>query len=185
MRMVHTSSGGRKQFMGVFLRTRAGVTLIEFLLYIALTSFILVFISVSLSATLQSRVKNETISNVDQEGGQTMAFVMQSIRSALAVNTPATSTSASLLSLHMADSAADPRIFDVASGTMRVIEGAGSPVALTSGRVTISGLTFSNVSRPGTRGVIRVQFTVAHVNPAGKSEYEYAKEFISSASLRP
>jgi len=50
--------------------------------------------------------------------------------------------------------------------------------------VTVSGLTFQNLSRSATPGTVRIQFTLTHVNPAGRNEYSFAKTFIGSATLR-
>ncbi len=69
------------------------------------------------------------------------------------------------------------------STALRVTEGVGSPVLLTGSRLQVSGLTFKNLTRSGTAGVVQVSFTLGHLNPAGKNEYDYQKTFASSAEV--
>lgn len=67
---------------------------------------------------------------------------------------------------------------------IRSTEGAGSAIPLSSTKVQISGLTFTNLTRSGTPGVMRVSFTVTRLNPGNRNAYNYSKTFTSSASLR-
>lgn len=76
---------------------------------------------------------------------------------------------------------------DVVSGSgsdLQVSEGAGSATPLTNDKVQISGLTFTNLSRTDTPGVVRVSFTVSRVNTSGRQPYDYQKTFTTSVSLR-
>lgn len=140
-----------------------GFTLIELLLYICIVGIIILSVLGFLSLTMQSRVKNQTISEVEQQGLQVMQLITQTGRNADSVNF----TTA----------------FDLSGGVIRVNGGSG-PVALTNSRVTASGLSFQNLSRTGTPGTIRVQFTLTHVNPSGRNEYTFNKTFYDSATLR-
>lgn len=66
----------------------------------------------------------------------------------------------------------------------QVKEGAANNIPLTSDNVGVSNLTFKNLTRSGTPGVIQVSFTISRVNTSGKNEYDYTKTFTGSASLR-
>lgn len=116
-------------------------------------------VSAILPIFLQSRVKNQTISEVEQQGNQVMQRITQAGRNATSINF----TSA----------------FDLSAGTIRE-----NTIALTNSRVVASNLTFQNLSRAGTPGTIRIQFTITHVNPQGQIEYDFSKTFYGSASLR-
>jgi type II secretory pathway pseudopilin PulG len=71
------------------------------------------------------------------------------------------------------------------SGTiLQVKEGAPAAVYLTNDKVEISDLTFKNLTRSGTPGVVQVSFTVSRTNPSNRNEYDYQKTFTSSAALR-
>lgn len=161
-----------------------GFTLIELLLYFAIIPLVLLPISSFLSSFFEARVKNQTVMEVEEQGVSAMNIITQTIRNAEAINTPLLGSSASSLSLNVVDAGLDPTLFDLSGSTLRVTEGIGSPVALTNTRVTASGLTFQNLSRPGTPGVIRIQFTLSRVNPEARHEYNFTKTFYGSATIR-
>ena len=161
-----------------------GFTLIELLLYVSIVSVVLLAISLFISSLLESRVKNQTIAEVDGQGLHVMQIITQSLRNAVAINSPALGVSAALLSINTIVAGNNPTIFDISADALRMSEGGGAPVALTNARVIASALNFSNLSRPGTLGTVQIMFTLTHVNPAGRQEYSYSKSFISSATLR-
>lgn len=161
-----------------------GFTLIELLLYVAISSSILLVISTFLPTLLESRVKNQTIAEVEQQGIQVMQIITQTIRNADKIDSPTVGASASSLSLNTYVSNLNPTIFDLAAGVIQVSEGVVSPIALTNTRVTASALTFQNLSRVSTPGTLRISFTLTHVNSSGRNEYNFSKTFSSSATLR-
>lgn len=162
----------------------SGFTLVELLLYLGLAAVMLLAISVFLAMMLASRVKNQTVAEVQQQGSQVINLITAAIRNAEAVNAPALGAASSVLSLDAFGSINDPTVFDLASGVLQIKEGSGAVVPLTSARLTASALNFQNLSRSGTPGNIRIQFTLSYVNPAGKNEYDYSKTFYASGSLR-
>lgn len=161
-----------------------GNTLIELLLYIGLAALLLAGISSFFYLILRSRVKSQTVAEVEQQGAQIMQIVTQTIRNAENINSPSAGSSSSSLSLDAAGTGADPTIFDAGSGIARIKEGSGSAVSLNNSRIQISNLDFSNLSRSGTPGNIKVRFTLTHQNPGGRNEYDYSKTFYGTASLR-
>lgn len=161
-----------------------GFTLIELLLYISITA-ILVFTAASLLRfTLESRVKNQTIAEVEQQGSQVMQLITRTIRNAAIINFPTIGGSSTALSLTVVDGASSPTVFDLSSGVIRIKEGASTAVNLTSSRVTVSSLNFQNLSRAGTSNTIRVSFTISYTNPSGRNEYSFTQNFYGSADLR-
>lgn len=164
--------------------THNAFTLVELLLYISTAAVILLVTSLFLSMLLESRIKNQTVAEVEQQGLQVMQLVTQTLRNAAAINAPAQGASASSLSLNTYTAAFNPTVFDLSGGAIRVAEGGGSPISLTNTRVSASALTFQNLSRSGTPGIIRVSFVLTSVNPSGRNEYDFSKTFYDSASLR-
>lgn len=161
-----------------------GFTLIELLLYVSIIGVMVLSVAGFLSLLMQSRVKNQTISEVEQQGLQVMQMITQTVRNAEAITSPAPGASASSLTLEVITATNDPTIFDLSSGVIRIKEGVNSAVSLTNSRVVASDLTFRNISRASTPGTIRIQFTLTHVNPSGRNEYSYSKTFYDSATLR-
>ncbi len=162
-----------------------GFTLIELLLYVGTASIMLLVTSLFLSTLLQSRIKNQTIAEVEQQGLQVMQLITQTARNAEAITDPAVGEIASELTLTIVDASKNPTHFELSgNGVILVNEGAGAQISLTNSRITASGLLFSNLSRASTPGTIRIQFTLTHANPAGRNEYNFSKIFIGSATLR-
>jgi len=170
----------------LFLRAKKGegFTLVELLLYISIASIMLLTTTLFLQTLLESRVKNQTISEVQAQGAQVMHIITQTIRNAEAITSPAQGASASSLTLDVVDVGDDPTVFDLSSGVLRITEGAGSAIAITNSRVLVSGLSFENLSRTDTPGTLRVEFTITHTNSEGRNEYNFSKTFYGSASLR-
>jgi len=164
--------------------SKRGFTMIELILYVALASVLLMATSAFLGVVLESRVKNQTISEVETQGMQTMHTILQTIRNAEAITSPTQGANATSLTLNVVNASNDPTIFDVSSGALRIKEGVGATISLTNSRVTASDVTFTNLSRTDTPGIVRVEFTLSLVNNSGRNEYDYSKTFISSASLR-
>lgn len=163
---------------------KKGFTLIELLLYVAISSVLLLVISAFLSSLLQSRIKNQTIAEVEQQGVQVLQMITQTIRNAQSITSPAQGISSSSLTLDVVATTSDPTIFDLSGGAIRIKEGAASAIPLTNSRVTASALTFQNLSRSDTPGTVRIQYTLTHLNSSGRNEYDFTKTFVGSASLR-
>ncbi len=163
---------------------RGGFTLLELLLYFAIVSVMTLVISAFLFSILEARAKSRAIAEVEQQAGNAIQIISRTIRNAENVNFPAPSATSSSLSLDVWDAAKDPAIFDVSGAALRIKEGTGAEIALTSSRVVVSNPVFSNLSRAGTFGVVRVQFTLSYVNPENRNEYDYSKTFYVSAALR-
>jgi len=165
-------------------QVQSGFTLVELLLYVSISSILLLVLSLFLSILLESRVKSQIIAEVDQQGAQVVQIITQAVRNATGVNIPVQGSSASTLSVSTYDAGLNPTVFDLSGGEIRMTEGVGSVVKLTNTRVTANGLMLTNLSRTGTPGVIRIQFTLTYVNNSGRNEYNYTRTFYASASLR-
>ncbi len=163
---------------------KGGFTLVELLLYVGISSTLLLVTSLFLGMMLEARVKNQTISEVEGQGTQVMQIITQTIRNAENITSPSVGVSGVSLTLNVVDTLDDPTIFDLASGAIRIKEGAGANIPLTNSHVTVSALSFQNLSRASTPGIVRVSFTITYVNPEGRKEYDFSKTFHGSASLR-
>jgi len=105
-------------------QSERGFTLVEVLLYLAISSIILGIISFFVFMMLETRVKNQTILEVEQQGLFVMQTISRTIRNAESINSPSVGASADSLSLSVFDALDNPTIFDVAGGSIRVKEGA-------------------------------------------------------------
>ncbi len=162
----------------------SGFTLVELLLYVALLSIIVFSVGIFLNLLLQSRAKNQVIAEVEQQGVLAVQRIVQVARNSTLVNTPAVGTSGSTFSVNVPAGSLSPTVFTLSGGKITMQEGVGSAVDLTNSLVSVTSLTFSNVSRSSTPGTVRIQFTISYINNSGRSEFDYSKIFDSDASLR-
>ena len=162
-----------------------GYTLIELLLYITILGSLLFGVSTFFITSTSARVKNESIAEVDRQGALAMDYITQTIRNASSITSPAAGASGSSLTLVVPTSALSPTVFSLSSSALQVQEGASAAVRLTNTKVQISSLTFKNLSRSGTSGIVQVSFVVTRVNANNRNEYDYQKTFTASAALRP
>lgn len=166
------------------MKLNKGFTLIELLLYIGLAATVAFIVSLSLSFLYQSRIKNQTIAEVEQNGAQVMEIITQAIRNSNSITLPLQSSNGATLQLAFIDGAKNPTIFNQSGTIIQIKEGSASNVSLTSARVQASGLNFNNLTRPNTPGTLRIQFILTYINPGGGNEYIYSKNFYGTASLR-
>jgi hypothetical protein len=130
------------------------------------------------------RIKQQTIAAVEHQGLATMEAIIQAARNAENITSPAQGASASSVTFDVVTAVDDPAVFDLSGGSIRVTKGAQTTTPLTNSHITASALTVQNLSRPNTPGILRIQFTLQGVSPAGRNEYSYTKTFVGSASLR-
>lgn len=171
--------------MAKIQKTKNGFTLVELLIYIAIVGIVVGGISTFFVLLVSSRSKNQTVSEVEQQGTQVTELITQTLRNATTINLPAIGTSGSTLSIAVADLSKSPTVFDISGANIRITEGAGQPVVITNTtRLTASNLVFENLSRPGTAGVVRIHFTLTHINASNRNEFEFAQTFWGSGALR-
>lgn len=171
--------------MSVFKsNNQTGFTLIELLLYVAIVGSLLTAIVAFLMVSIDARVKNQSIAEVDQQGVFAMEQITKVIRNASSISSPAAGASGAALTVVVPNAGSSPTTFNINAGALQVTEGSGSAVPLTNSKVQMSDLTFTNLSRSGTNGIVRVSFALRRVNPTGRNEYDYQKTFVTSVGLR-
>jgi len=155
------------------------------MLYIVLSLIILGVTASFFDMVVTAGAKNESINEAEQQGQQALQQILRTIRNAQSISLPTAGTTAASLTLNVYESAASPTVYTVSSGAITICEGAGcTPVELTANNVSVSNLTFSNLSRPNTPGVIKVQFDLDLSSASDRNEYHYPKTFYGTASLR-
>ncbi len=160
-----------------------GFTLIELLLYIVMVAVLLTSVTAFFGITIEARIKNQSINEVEDQGAAAMEYITQTIRNATSITVPTAGNTAASLTLVVPTASLSPTIFSLSGTTLQVQEGVGAPVVLNNNDVQVSGLTFKNLAASGTTGTIQVNFTVKRVNAQGRNEYDYQKTFTSSAEV--
>lgn len=161
-----------------------GYTLMELLLYVVISASLLTGVSVFFGIAADARIKNQSISEVEQQGQAAITYMAQTIRNATSITAPTIGSSAGTLTLVVPTGSLSPTVFSVASNVLQVQEGSGAVVALTNSKVQVTSLTFTNVSRSSTVESIRISMTIKRVNSSGRNEYDYTETFNTTAALR-
>ena len=84
----------------------------------------------------------------------------------------------------MVDAGLDPTLFDLSGHTIRITEGVGSAIDLTSSNIGVTSLDFQNIPQDLTPDTIKIQYRIEYHNPGLDPRYDYSKTFYGSASLR-
>lgn len=161
-----------------------GYTLIELLLYVTIVGTLLVAVSIFFAMTSESRIKNQSIVEVDQQGTFVMEYIASTVRNADSITAPTAGGTGASLTLAVPTGPLSPTVFDLNGTTLQVTEGASAAIALTNSKVQVTSLAFKNLSRASTPGVVQISLTLSRINPSGRNEYDYQKTFITSVSLR-
>lgn len=159
------------------LNNQKGFSLLETILYVAILVSFLTFLVAGALPFFDIRVKNEVISEVNGQAALIVAQITQEARLAHDIVSPspagATSTT---LTLDMVNSTS---IFKLEEGVIKWDE-----VPLTSDRVKVTDLLFTNLSRAGTSGIIKMEFTITYDNPGDLFQFNYINSYQTAASLR-
>jgi len=160
------------------LPTNKGFTLIELLLYVSIVGAMILSVSSFLPLLMESRVKNQTIAEVEQQGMQIMQIISQATRNAQTVNFPNQGDTDVYLDIKV-PAPDNPTVFDLSGGAIRIKDGTGSATPLTSSRVIASSLTFHNMQK-----AVKIQFTLTYSSSSTQATYVFSKIFYGSAMVR-
>ncbi len=163
---------------------QTGYTLIELLLYVSIVGVLLISVTGFYGLVADTRVKGQSINEVEQQGALAMDLIAQTIRNATGITAPVAGASGSSLTVTVPTGALSPTIFNLSGTTLQIKEGAATAVPLTNSKVQVTSLTFTNLTRSGTPGIVRISMTISRTNPNNNNAYEYQKTFTSSAALR-
>lgn len=171
--------------MKFYLRNIKGFSLVEMILYVAISSVILLSLSLLLTSLLSSRLKSQSIADVDQQGMQVLQLITQTVRNAKSVDFPPIGATSTSLSVSVGDPMLSPTVFGVVDGTVRITEGSNPPIALSNSHITFSSFVFYNISSTSSADrIVRTSFTVDYNNLSGRNERSYTKNFTGSATQR-
>lgn len=167
------------------IKKQKGFSLLEMLLYVSISSVIMLSLSMFLLFILSQRVKSQSIADVNQQGLQVMQLIGLTVRNAKSVDFPLIGTTSTILSLTVFDPLLNPTIFDSTNGVVRIKEGSGPYIALTNSHVAVLDFMFHNISSTSsTERIVRTSFVVDHKNENNRQENSFTKSFSGSATLR-
>jgi Tfp pilus assembly protein PilW len=166
------------------IRSKKGFSLVETIIYVAIFSIFIAGTASFMSGISASRLNNQMVLEINDQGSKAMKMITQSIRDASQVNSPTIGNTALNLSLATPFSTTSPTVFSESGGVLYITEGSGSAVALTNNKVIVSDLLFSNMSRPSTTNIIKISFKLTSVNASTSPSGQYSFTFNGSGGLR-
>jgi type II secretory pathway component PulJ len=165
-------------------KSAPGFTLIEILLALGISATVIVITSAILVLALGARAKSEALNEAGSEGRQVTEIIVQTIRNAGSVSTPADGASGNSLELAMPSGDQDPTTVELHNGKIMMKEGNQDAVALTGNKVKVDNLTFRNLSRSGSPGIVQIEINLEAINPQNLQSFSANFIFKTSAALR-
>ena len=159
-------------------------SLIETLLYITLFSVVVVMIVGVYGLVIDVKAKDRVTFEVTSEGSRIMQIITQSLRNATLINSPPAGSNSAIVSVNVFNITNNPTMFYLTGDNIVMKEGGLAEVILNSNRTKISGLKFTNLSRAGTNGTIKIEFTVTAVSTNPKAPFQFSQSFASDATLK-
>ncbi len=168
-------------------KINSGFTLMEILIYVAVFSMIIVVLSSFIvwlwHANIKAQVMRETLANV--EGAMTR--ITYEIRDAQSIYTPTTtSTQLSLEILRYLPEGETSSYLDffLCETQLCLKKEAQDPIALTSDKVEIKNLSFSQITTGTGTYSIQINLKAEYKNPQNLPEYQASLSVTSTVSLR-
>jgi len=162
-----------------------GYTLIELLLYVAIVSALLTGVVAFFGIVIDARVKNQSVTEVNEQGSFALDYVAQTIRSATSITSPTIGTTGTLLTVIVPTGSLSPTTFSLSSGSLQVKEGTASAINLTGSKVQVTAFSVKNLSRGSTSGLVQISLTLNRTNNIAGNSYDYPRTFTTSVAVRP
>lgn len=164
--------------------SNSGFTLIESVLYISLMA---IFIAVL--GAISVRVYDNDTSLVLREeilysGRFAMAQIFRNIQDSTLVNVPIAGATSSTLSLKINETEFSPTVFNLEEGVIYIKKGQSDSVAITSSKVEVQDIKFTNLTSLGETNSIKFEITLRPRNSDGTIHSEISETFYSGVTIR-
>lgn len=154
-----------------------GFTLIELILYIALSSIVMMSALSFLFLMIDGRDRAQIMAEVEQQGQFVASFLTKTIRESEEIIEPASGNSDVTLELTK-DTL--PVLIDVDEERLRITVADDDPKYLTGQNLRVENFTVENFTPTRSTGVIKISFRLIHAS----SDDGYARDFTFTASVR-
>lgn len=159
-------------------------TLLELLLYLALSSIVIAVITGLYTLIVRARVENDTMIEVQSQAQIVTNIINREISNAQGINSPLIAASGTSLSLINSTASLDPTVFSLVSGQLTMTQGLNPSVPLTSEDMEITSLSFENNSIAGTPGIITYEFTIDNADSIDLPEKSFERTYRTSVNLK-
>lgn len=167
----------------IALSSRAGTTLIELLLFLAVLSVIIGTALPILFSATENRLLQQTIAIVEQNGTQVIQNAGLKIRQAERILSPAIGQTGSVLALQTASGGLNPTIIGLNSGSIVLIQHATLEL-VSSQQVAVQDFMVRNTSTSDARPSVTVSFYVSRTIRL-QQPHSYGRHFEFTIGLLP
>jgi hypothetical protein len=162
--------------------SKKGFTLIELTIYLAIAIIFLLGTTDFILSINSLRHRGFMISEVETQGLRAMDVMTKIIRNGKGLNSP--SWSGDTLSIVSDNILKNPIIIRARNGRLEIVEGDNQAYALHNDSVVVENVYFTNLSRTGTKGLVRIEFDMRFKTDSQNPKLNYKKTFYDSASIR-
>jgi len=166
-----------------FDRRHSGTTLIELLIFIAVLSMIVATALPLLFSATESRILQQTISIVEQNGTQILQNATLRVHNAERIISPAIGQTGSVLVLQTGSGNTNPTIIGFNSGSIVIVERSTQEV-ISSSQVAVQDFVVRNTSTSATRQSVTIGFRVSRTIRL-QQPHSYAQRFETGIRLHP
>lgn len=165
-------------------KINSGFTLVEILLYLSLFAVVVLGSVAFIHTMLETNIKTKTILAADTEANHVLSIITQSIRDSATVLSPSKGNENSILAIQTFNEQYPSIVFGIINNALVVSEIGQSTTTLTSNKIKISNLKFTNIGTINGKDSIKISFTVNTQGESGRQEYNYEKTYEATASAR-
>ncbi len=137
---------------------QAGFTLVEVIIYIAVSSVMLIIVVSFVRHILLVRNKVTILSKVQQNARYAMTRMVKEVRYADDLEVVDQNT----LRLSVGDPLRNPLYFDLQGGVLYMKEGLGDFVAITGNDVKVGDVLFEDRTTPNSADIVKITLTISH-----------------------
>jgi Tfp pilus assembly protein PilW len=168
------------------MRAPKGFTLLEFILYFALISIVISSITVFALDVVRTRTKTAVIAEVEQNLRFGMQRILRTVRQATELNVGASTLNSDngVLSVDMASASSTPTVFDLSGGVLRMKEGSGPAVPLTTPAVEVTKLRFTKDNLGGNNNAVTAVITLSYDSDNLDQVFTYVTTASGTAVIR-
>ncbi len=161
------------------LKKNDGFTLIEFLIYSVIVSFMMGALVLSSANIMMARTKVNIIQEVNHNAKMAMNSMINAIREAESI----IAVGPGYLSLENRLALNSPVIFEIVDDVLIMTEGSHDAVFITSETVRVVGLEFTDLSF-SEGGTVKIILTIEYNNISQREEYDFESTFYASENIR-
>lgn len=139
--------------------SRAGFMLFEFVIYCGIASGITASLVIAVMHAINEKNRLGQLEMIERSARLAENVIARTVQSAESIVSPQGNATSTILTLAFA-TGTTPAVFSLSNGRIELAKGSLPPQQITDGSTTVTALEFRNIASNGTRGTIRLSFTL-------------------------